>query len=345
MKPCKTLANSIVTSDWHLTEAAHGEYRWEIFPKIMRAASRLGAATLYVLGDLTDAKDNHSAELVNRIWWEVSKLKLIVEVVFLKGNHDYRTGPAFFNWLDALRNVTFVTDIDLDEKGILYLPHTRTPAEDWADVNFSEAKCVLMHETAHGSIVSNGTRMAGLDPRLGVREDCLVLSGDVHVPQQVGDIVYVGSPYHVHFGDRFHPRILHFDSRGVAQDIHLDFPERFVVTVDGVEELSALAVEPGDMLKVRIRADAAAIDFRKTRGEILQWASSAGVHVQGLELAKRITHGRSLKRRDPTRGDGASDGGTRGRGEPAAAVRAYSERHGVDDSTMQYGVDIVRGLK
>ena len=341
---CRQLAGSLVTADWHLTAAQHGEYRWAIFDKLAQVARRTGSDRIYLLGDLTDAKDHHSAEFVRRVWKGVRELSEVASLYILKGNHDYRTGPAFFEWLGELPRVTYVAGV-CRIGHILFLPHTRTPADDWGGINVSDYPCILMHETAHGAIVSNGMRVPGpisgeAFVQLGAS---VVLSGDVHVPQRVGAIDYVGSPYHVHFGDRFRPRIMAFDQHGVSSDIRLDFPERFVATISAVEDLRGLC-SPGDMLKVRIRADAAAIDFRSMRESILAWAAQEGVLVQGVEIAKRKERKRPVTEQPSDAGDVVSGREMRGRGEPEALLRAYGEDVGADAETIRFGLDILRGL-
>ena len=340
----EALRNSIVTTDLHLSEAKHADYRWKIFSELMSLAEKVTADWLYILGDLTDAKDHHSAEFVNDVWKRVRVLAKSMNVVILKGNHDYRTGPAFFKWLDDIPGVTYVDVPGELRGGMLCLPHTRTPKIDWKSWDFSKYDCVLMHETANGSIVSNGYKVPGIDPVLGVRKDCLVLSGDVHVPQKVGDIVYVGSPYHVHFGDRFKPRVLHFDSQGVASDVHLDFPERFVLTIRNANELMGNdALKTGNMLKIRIDMDLTSMDFRSIRQQVVEYCTARGVVIQGMEIVKpKHRLRRPLPGSTAMRGDDAQTQGITGRGEPAASIRAYGEDMIVNEETIEHGIKLLQ---
>ena len=342
---CPLLANSIVTSDLHLSDQKHAEYRWRIFADLRELVRVKEAKTVYILGDLTNEKDHHSASFVHDVWRGVWLLAMKCEVVILKGNHDYRTGPPFFQWLGVIPNVRYHHEI-WQRNGHLFLPHTRMPSKDWSHLRFELYDCIMMHETANRSIVSNGHRVPGIEPNLGVKEDCLVLSGDVHVPQQVGDIVYVGSPYHVHFGDRFLPRVLHFNSEGVGLDVHLDFPERFVANIETVADLDSLSVRPRDMVKVRIQAPAAAIDFRSMRDGIMEWAEEAEVLVQGMEIVpSRHPVRRRVPGAAPNGVDDAQTGRTRGRSEPVVSVRAYGEACEADDATIAHGIRLLQEAK
>ena len=98
----------IITSDLHLTDRARDEYRWELFPWLIELVEETGSDEVLILGDLTDAKNNHSAELVNRMVKELTNLPAHVYV--LKGNHDYvDPDQPFFGFLNEIPGVRFVT--------------------------------------------------------------------------------------------------------------------------------------------------------------------------------------------------------------------------------------------
>ena len=141
------LKNTVVTTDLHLSESKHAEYRWKIFPELCNYVHGHGVQRVYILGDLTNEKDHHSADFVRRVWLGVKELSKYCLVTILKGNHDYRSGPAFFAWLDELPTVTFIDQICNLELDLLMLPHTRMPTEDWHGIRFQDYRVILMHET------------------------------------------------------------------------------------------------------------------------------------------------------------------------------------------------------
>ena len=57
----------LLVSDLHLTDNPRDEYRWGIFGQIDSVIQTYQPSCLVILGDLTDKKDNHSSELVNRL--------------------------------------------------------------------------------------------------------------------------------------------------------------------------------------------------------------------------------------------------------------------------------------
>jgi UDP-2,3-diacylglucosamine pyrophosphatase LpxH len=55
---------AIITSDLHLTDRPQDEYRWGIFPWLVNQSKELEVENLFILGDLTDFKDKHSAKII-----------------------------------------------------------------------------------------------------------------------------------------------------------------------------------------------------------------------------------------------------------------------------------------
>ena len=81
---------AILITDLHLTEKQEDQYRFNIFPWLVTRHSKdKSIRAVFILGDLTDRKDNHSAWFVNKI---VSSLRALTahfdDVFILKGNHD-----------------------------------------------------------------------------------------------------------------------------------------------------------------------------------------------------------------------------------------------------------------
>src|ERR1700756_2997969 len=180
---------ALITSDLHFTANPRDEYRWALWPWLRKTCEKEGAHTLLILGDLTDAKDHHSAKLVNRIMREIEATRNCVErLIILQGNHDYEaTGHPFFAFLSALPGVTFASrplDTSSEGEAALFLPHTKTPLKDWSGFDWSMYHYVFMHQTVDGSIASNGQRMAG-DAFPDMQSAGKIYSGDIHVPQLV----------------------------------------------------------------------------------------------------------------------------------------------------------------
>lgn len=243
-----------------------------------------------ICGDLTDAKDNHSAELVNRVVNAIRLLK-VDAIKILVGNHDWlKEGQEYFRFLNVLPNVQYINrpTEDPDVKGIptFYLPYSKNPARDWAGMDFSHYDLLFLHQTVKGAITSNGQEMDGEEmPALNAAK---VYSGDIHVPQKCGPVEYIGSPYHVHFGDAFKPRCVLLERGGRAVDLHFETISRVAITVNSIAELRRQDLRAGDQVKVTVElAEAERHDWAKIKREALELLKKRGVEVHGLKLMVR----------------------------------------------------------
>lgn len=278
---------ALLCSDLHLTDQPATEYRWGLFPWLNEQIRTHHVRTLFCLGDVTDAKDNHSAELTNRVVQSFAGLK-IDDIKILAGNHDWlKRGQEYFRFLSHLPNVEFITapkeDADVNGQSAFYLPYSKTPAQDWKGWDFSHYQFLFMHQTVKGSIASNGQAMEGEElPALSAGR---VFSGDIHVPQNIGGLTYVGSPYHVHFGDKFKPRCILIDRHGKESDLHFETISRIVVKVSGLRQLKRMSFKAGDQVKLRIELDESdKHGWSVLRREAMAHLTELGVVVAGVEL-------------------------------------------------------------
>ena len=286
---------ALITTDLHLTVNPRDAYRWKLFPWLATQCKRHRVKTLLILGDLTDAKDYHSAELVNTVAENISRCaEFVDEMVILMGNHDYlKGGSPFFDFLNLHPKIRFITKpVDdtgsgkLDEVKVLYLPHSKSPVDDWAKAYMKTYEMIFMHQTVNGSIVSNGQAMtSSLPAEFGLRGAQRIYSGDIHVPQVIGDVVYVGSPYPVHFGDTFNPRCILLEKDALPRDINFYTIQRMTLDIEEVADLNEVSLYEGDQIKVRVHLGAAdRVTWDQIRREVSDWAKKKEVELVSLEL-------------------------------------------------------------
>lgn len=266
----------LLISDLHLTDKTRDEYRWSIFDFVLEHYEKNDDKNLVILGDLTDSKDHHSAILVNKIIWSLQELvEKGMEIFILKGNHDYIDPDLpFFQFLEEFRYINYIKNPHLwliQGERCLFLPHTRNPIDEWAtDKVVAEHKkqceLVFIHQSVIGSVTSNGYTMEkGLRPKYFDQFRGAVFAGDIHVPQEVGPVTYVGSPYSIRFNDSFEGRALALTQFPVAKCgtsipscnllqniLPTKLQSRRTIDIFDVDDLQKANAYPDDQVKVRV---------------------------------------------------------------------------------------------
>lgn len=337
----------LVTSDLHFTSHARDAYRWELFPWLIRQVKKTGAKQVLLLGDLTDAKDRHPAELVNRLVSSIDELSGHANVIILRGNHDYiDIETPFFGFLGLSGRVEFIREptlTELDdgtaEKGrtsklSLFLPNTRDYQKDWANINLKGVKYVFTHQTYTGAETENGTKLSGVPSDFFAGHKLQVWSGDIHVPQKVGsNIEYVGAPYRIHFGDAFSPRVVLL-KHGVAVDLHFQTVSKELVVLKKIDRLKRYDFPEGTQVKVRMEMHRG--DFpmwKEYKGFIVDYAAKSGWELYGPELVALPD--------ERTPDDEAAEP-TVGYLKPSQVVKVYARQNGLDKALTTVGLDLLK---
>jgi len=327
---------AIVTSDLHLTANPRDAYRWELFPWLVTQCKQHKVKTLLILGDLTDAKDFHSSTLVNQVADALNMLTdYVEEIIILMGNHDYlKNGEAFFQFLNHHPQIRFITKIADGEDGVLYLPHSKEPSMDWDHLDLMDYDYIFMHQTVDGSVSENGQKMSSsLSSKVNTK--ALVFSGDIHVPQVIGDIMYVGSPYPVRFGDTFKARCLLVQSGFRLNDLYFETIKRAMLDIDNADQLRASGLCKGDQAKIRINLTTSNNHVWHTvRREVEEAAKEMEVEIVSLEL-KPIKNRKQLY-------SGRQNGKTLSHEQ---RVMSFVEDQDLGGDLLDAGLDIVEGKK
>src|SRR3990167_1857696 len=287
--------NAIIMSDLHLTSAARDEYRWGLFPWLGEVTDKIPAPIhdLFILGDLTDAKDRHDSVLVNRLVGALVNLYRrckLHQIYILHGNHDgVDPQTPYFKFLSCFPFIKYIntpTTMEISNLDVLFLPHSRNPVEDWKDLDLHAPDFILMHGTVSGALAENGQPLPSSLPKTlfhGVRGK--VISGDVHVPQKIGPVEYVGSPYPVHFGDTFTPRMIMYLDKKRVGDISMPCLRRHAITVRSLKELEVGKFSVGDQIKIKLRlARAEYVDWPKRKKEVQEFCDAHELDLCGLQL-------------------------------------------------------------
>ncbi len=265
----------LIASDLHLTDNPKDDYRNGILKWLGEKAEANDVTEIIILGDVTDRKDNHSGALLNFIVNSLADLSNTGKygVHALKGNHDYAdpTNPTLgilsrvegdLQWYGSPK----IAELTSREGSIpaLFLPFQRDEenfSTEFCKYKIDEYKVAFFHQTFSGSITSTGMRLPGIETTKVFRAGAKMFSGDIHVPQMVGTIEYVGSPYQINFGDKFEGRVILFDPITKNQtDLHYPCLRKHTLEIEDPDEILDSRAKPGDQVKVRLSLTRAQLD-------------------------------------------------------------------------------------
>ncbi len=298
--------NILKIADLHLTDGKEDAYKWEFFKWLEKQVDKHKIGRVDILGDLTDKKDQHKSILVNKTVDALASLSNKCDVVILMGNHDYiDAGTPFFKMIDYLPNITFITKpTEID--GELFLPHARNPAEDWECPTTPKAlkrfHTINIHQCLIGSKTPTGFSLEhGMSKDFFKDYNGVVYAGDIHMPQVVGNVEYIGSPYPTTFGPGgVGYRCLLIDSVGDEMDLEYPCLDKWSLKIKDPIDLDEYDLCEGDQVKIVIELHPTYFpDWPELKKEIKDHCDKAGVELHGLEMipekkkAGRIRRNRS----------------------------------------------------
>lgn len=327
----------LVTSDWHLDENPDNAYRWDIFDHLQEWLKTSNDKLIIHCGDLTDRKDRHSAELVNALVVNFQELVEAGAVVYvLMGNHDKPlNGTPYWSFLSALSEyITFVTTPQqLKKSAIALLPYSDDPATEWAKIDFTRLRAAFMHQTVTGATGNNGIVLQN-EHMPTFPKSLKVWSGDIHTPQKVGLVQYIGSPHPVAFGDDYPCRMLDIDPDTLKATVIELFPlQKLMLRLNEVEELDQVDCQPGDQAKVIVRLDVNQLDlWPAMQDRIKAWANEREVQLFSIEADINGTLTQDV---DSPELDS----------DPQYILRLFADAENIDDRMFKVGAGLLKEVQ
>ncbi len=336
----------LLISDLHFTANPRDEYRWKLFDYLIEVMPEHGVDYLFILGDLCEAKDYHSARLVNRVVdnaLRVYRKTGCKKIYILRGNHDGIDAKCpYFRFLGEYPCIHYVDTPWMEPlPGLgdaLFLPHSRQPEEDWQHVDLMGADHIFMHATITGAVSETGVALEGQElGMLRLARRATIYSGDVHVPQIIQGITYIGAPYPIRFGDNFRPRTLLIEGRRKTRDLFPPTIKKGIITIlpgsDPFPEFDGYGA--GDQVKVRIRLAAQEYaDWGKLKAVAMQACKERSIELAGVELEKVQARPRLLTAPKPSKV--ARD--------PAQAFEEYCRKNKIHDAVVATGRSLLEGV-
>lgn len=332
--------NILLTSDLHLNSNPRDADRWNLFPWLREQIKKHRVTKTMLLGDLTDAKDCHPSTLVNRISDELNSLALKAPVTLLKGNHDYieQELPFFLFVNQMARKIRFISVPTYDnENDFIFLPHTRDHKQAWSGLDFKQAEYIFCHQTFTGALAENGTVLHGIDPKVFADTDAKIWSGDIHTPQRIknSQIEYVGTPYRVHFGDTYKPRVV-LIGNGEVQNLYFPGKGRELIVGGNLEDIKRHDFVMGTQVKIRVKLRRSEYpEWPSLRKQIRKVADKRGWEVCGIELKARKVKRPTLEQAEATGPQST----------PEDELSTYGKAKKADKPLMQQGFDFLEEAK
>lgn len=298
----------LITADLHWSSNPRDRYRHDYVDTIVKEIKKNRVETALILGDLTSEKDKHDAWLVNQVFSHITRMARWCHVIIVMGNHDYISPDCpFFQTLGHLQGVTWISrpiGFHLFKQKCLFLPHTRDYQRDWDGVDVRMYPLVFTHNTFEGAKAESGEKLSGI-PRSVFNRKQVVISGDVHVPQKLSPVEYVGAPYEIKFGDDFESRMLLMDHNGKRISIPYDGPRKLLLNIRLVDaDVRIEGLRKDDMLKIQVYLKAGQFgEFQRFKDRVYATAAKWGYSIyQILPVVEPgepvVTRKRSRKRDD-----------------------------------------------
>jgi predicted phosphodiesterase len=323
----------LMTGDLQFSSDPRDNYRLDLIPWLAKTMKAESIERLIVLGDLTEAKDHHGAAFVNYMATAFKLLGELAEVVIVQGNHDaVDIFEPFFHFLRFLPRVSWIKS-PIYDGGLLYLPYTSDYLIDWKDVEFKDVDFLFTHNTFHGADLGNGiTADKGIPPD-AIPKHVRVFSGDVHRPQTIGKVTYVGSPYTVDFGDDYEGRVIIFGEDGrYTQSLPYVGRQKRLIKVASLKDLQAVKnVHQGDILKIQVKLTPDLVPkFSKIKDTIRAWGEKEGCVVH---LVQPITDAPDRQAKD--------DRASRSARSDGDIMKDYAAERATPKDTLAKGMEFV----
>jgi calcineurin-like phosphoesterase family protein len=320
----------ILTADWHLDDIPANEYRWRVLDRL--CAHDLRKYDVCVAGDFVDRKDRHSAELVNRLIEALIRLTDSRRVVILRGNHDTPIrGKPYWNFLSHIKNLQYVAEPTLGPNGSMLLPHSMNPVSEWQKPD-TKINTFIIHQTVRGAVLEHGIKaQSGILPGWVKGR---VYSGDVHLPQQVGDVLYIGAPHPIKFGDKYECRTLLVNNDwSVADRIPIDTIRKHMIRVSTIRALrSTEDVQAGDQVKIEFGLDSNHVEQWPVDHEaIRKWAETKKVQLVSVEPVIKTTISHRTDSEVPTHDS-----------DPFAVLDEFASAEGIVGASLETGRRFLR---
>jgi hypothetical protein len=148
-----------------------------------------------------------------------------------------------------------------------------------------------------------------------------IYSGDIHMPQMVKGVTFIGSPYPVYFGDDFQGRVILLKN-GKEKDLYYPCLKKYSLKINHPEELIDVGFLPGDHVKIAIELHPSEShlwpEYRKT---VKDMCKNYEVQVFGLEMSLQKVNNKRARR--------SRSSGAKKIESPEKVIKRFAEKEGL----------------
>ncbi len=225
---------------------------------------------LIVAGDLHDTKAIIRAEVANRLLWLFSNLKQTVYI--LVGNHDLINEKGNTHGLNYLANYTIMVsspvEVTISGQEVMLIPYQNT-VQAFQDALGSTSKesIVVCHQGVQGAYMGDYVQ-----DKTSIEKQALeghrLFSGHYHRHQEVGTLVYGGSPFTHSFGEANDGEkgylIVNRDGSYTREILNLRKHVKIEATTKGVNKIEfpidGIPVNKNDLLWLKVTGPKSELD-------------------------------------------------------------------------------------
>ena len=194
-----------------------------------------------ILGDLFNSHAIIRSEVLNV--WSKYLDTILVHHILIKGNHDETAPGSNIHALVAFKDKSDVTVIDetleLHNTNLVFMPFYKEFSKFQKNLP-NKGGILFCHQTFEGAQFENGFYCPNGFPIKSVANFNLVVCGDIHKEQQVGNVWYSGTPYQMNFNDAGEPKgVWLFDTETLERKkIRLDLPQYFIKECQTMDDIN-----------------------------------------------------------------------------------------------------------
>jgi len=193
-----------IFSDLHVHEKSLYKLGEQHLKRVYDIFRKNRCECVFFLGDLFNTKYRVAASVLSAVtdFFKNEPLKTI----FIPGNHDLASNGCLIDFLKLSDTHIVIEEpsiLEIDELEFLFHPYTR----DVKNMLLEDADVLLMHQYIHGTYKINNIPITfsenisdSIDPNK-LSKYKMVLSGHLHLPLDIGNIHFIGTPFTNSFGE------------------------------------------------------------------------------------------------------------------------------------------------